>query len=159
MTSSETQAAAADQPGAIVPRPVHGDVIDAYEGMIASVPDAGGDGIEAILAQLARAESPDQLDSPWQAGGLADYRDRPILVTGIRKAPSEHPGPLPYFLIIDGQDPATGELLTITTGAVSVVAQLVKAYTAGWLPVMVIPRMAERATKDGFYPWHLDVHR
>ncbi len=157
MTADPTTEAPAA--GAIVPRLVPDDAIAAYESMIAQVPDAGTEGVEAILAQIAGASSTDDLDQPWRSGGLQDYRDRPILVLGIRKMPSDFPGPLPWFLIVDGQDPATGGDVHLTTGSVSVVAQLVKAYTAGWLPVMVIPRQSERPTRDGNFAWHLDVHR
>lgn len=151
--------ATAPAEGAIVPRAVHGDVIEAYEAMIDQIPDAGQDGLEGILAQLAAVTSPDQIDAPWQAGGLADYVGRPIVVEGARKMPSDYPGPLPWFLILDGYTSDTGEPVHATTGALSVVAQVVKAQVAGWLPMTVIPRLAERPTKDGYYPMHLEVVR
>lgn len=155
-TEAQTDGRADD---AIAPRPVNVDVITAYEHMIDRVPDAGAEGIESILAQVAAVTDPTALDAPWQAGGLAQYAGRSIIVRGIRKLPSDYPGPLPWFLIIDGQDPATGGEVHLTTGSVSVVAQLVKAYVSGWLPIAVIPRLAERPTKDGYYPMHLEVMR
>lgn len=158
-TATSSDQAAAPEPGAIVPRPVRGDVIDAYESMIASVPDAGTEGVESILRQLAAVTDPNALDTPWQAGGLADWVGRTIIVRGIRKMPSDHPGALPWFLIIDGQDPVTGGELHLTSGSVSVVAQLVKAHAAGWFPLAFVPRLADRPTKDGFYPMHLEVAR
>lgn len=145
--------------GAIVPRPVHGDVIEAYEAMIASVPDAGGDGVEAILAQLAGITDPSKLDTPWRSGGLAEYAGRMIIVRGIRKMESDYDGPLPWFLIVDGQDAQTGDEIHLTTGATSVVAQLVKAFQLGAFPLAVIPRIAERPTPGGYYPMHLEVAR
>lgn len=159
---TEATAPAQDAPameGAIVPRPVHGDVIEAYEAMIAQVPDAGGDGVEAILAQLAGITDPSKLDTPWRSGGLAEYAGRMVIVRGIRKMASDFDGPLPWFLIVDGQDVQTGEEIHLTTGATSVVAQLVRAFQLGAFPLAVIPRIAERPTKDGYYPMHLEVAR
>ncbi len=157
--ATATDPGTTEAPGSIVPRAVQGDVIDAYESMISAVPDAGQEGIESILRQLAAVTDPAALDTPWQAGGLADFVGRQIIVRGIRKMPSDYPGPLPWFLIIDGQDVTTGAEIHLTTGAVSVVAQLVKAFAESWLPAVFIPRVSDRPTKDGYYPMHLEVVR
>ena len=158
--STSTQATDdAAREGAIVPRPVRGDVVEAYEAMIEQVPDAGQDGIESILAQLAGITDPNRLDAPWNAGGLAEWAGRMIIVRGIRKMESDYDGPLPWFLILDGQDGQTGQEVHLTTGATSVVAQMVKAHVEGWFPLAVIPRLAKRPTKDGYYPVHLEVAR
>jgi hypothetical protein len=73
---------------------------------------------------------------------------------------SEFAGGLPFFLIVDAADLETGELVTITTGAVSVVAQLAKAHQLGQIPGWrVVPRQAERPSASGYYPQHLEVMR
>ena len=143
----------------VVATPVSERVLAVYEAGILAIPDAGGEGMENILAQLAGAQSPYQLDQPWQAGGLQAWRDRQIVVVGMRKMASDFEGPLPWFLILDCADPATGETFTATTGALSIVAQLVIAHQNGWLPLQVIPRMAKKPTAEGYYPMHLDVVR
>lgn len=145
-------------------------VIDAatlatWESMFAAVPDTTGDGVENILASLAGATSPAELDNPWRSSGLEALHDVPILVTGIRKLPSDYPGGLPYFLVVDGAIRATGEKITITTGAVSVVAQLVRAWAfeqaepGSVFPLAVIPRIAKRPSASGYFPMHLDLAR
>jgi hypothetical protein len=140
-----------------VPRPIRGDVITAYEAMLAEVPDAGNEGIEGILEQIATATSAQELDEPWRAGGLGKYVDVPLVVTGIRKMPSDFGSGLAFFLVVDGAVRATGEKVAVTTGSVSVVAQLVKAWSLNAFPLLVVPRLAKRPTKDGYYPQHLEI--
>lgn len=132
-------------------------VVDAYEAMIESVPEAGGDGFESILEAIAMAQDARELDAPWRSNGLDELANVPLVVTGIRKMPSDYPGGLPWFLVIDGAVRATGERVTVTTGAVSVVAQLVKAHQLGAFPLVVIPRVSARPSRSGYYPVHLEV--
>jgi hypothetical protein len=125
--------------------------------MIADIPEAGGDGYASILAQLATAEHPDDLDAPWRSGGLEEFVNQPLVIRGIRKMPSDFQGGLPWFLVADAAVVATGELVSITTGAVAVVAQLAKAHALGAFPWRVIPRQSERPSARGYYPQHLEV--
>jgi len=133
--------------------------VDAYASMLASVPDAGGDGFESMLIQLAQAQDARELDAPWRSVGLEAYRNTPLVITGIRKMPSEFEGGLPWFLILDAAVLGTGEVVSITTGAVSVVAQLARAWALGAFPLRVIPRQSDRPSKAGYYPQHLEVMR
>lgn len=142
---------------ALAPRPVRGDVISAYESMLSTVPDAGDQGIEGILEQIASATSAQELDDPWRAGGMAKYTDTELVVTGIRKMESDYGSGLAYFLVVDAAERETGERVTFTTGSLSVVAQLVKAWSLDAFPLAVIPRLSKRPTKDGFYPQHLEI--
>lgn len=156
MTAPTDAPAATGKDTAIAPRLVHGDVIAVYESILEDVPDAGGEGIEAILEQLAAAGSVAELNSPWEAGGLKGYVDTPLVVTGIRKMPSDFDGGLSYFLVIDGAVRATGEKIAATSGSISVVAALLRCYNMGAFPVVAIPRYAKRETKDGNRPMHLE---
>lgn len=133
------------------------DVVAAYEAMIADVPEAGGDGFASILTAIAAADHPDDLDAPWRSGGLEEFINQPLIIQGIRKMPSDYQGGLPWFLIADCVVISTGELVSITTGAVAVVAQLAKAHSLGAFPWRVIPRQSERPSKSGYYPQHLEV--
>jgi hypothetical protein len=141
---------------AIAPTPVRGDVIDTYESMIEQVPDAGNSGFEGILEAIALAGSAADLDAPWNANGLGKYAGVPLVVTGIRKMQSDFEGPLPWFLIVDGAVLSTGEKIAATTGALGVVAQLVRAHALGAFPWACIPRYSKRATAEGYYPMHLE---
>ncbi len=145
------------EPTAVVIRP---EIAAMYEAMVEDIPEAGGDGVEGILVQLAQATSVDALDAPWRADGLSAYLGRPLRIESLRRMPSEYGSGLPFFLIVNAADLETGELVTLTTGAVSVVAQLAKANQLGQVPGWrVIPRQAERPSASGFYPQHLETMR
>lgn len=154
-TETETPIGPPDGP----PMAIAPAVVEIYSSWLAAVPDAGGDGMDGILAALAMATDPADLDAPWRSAGLELVVNVPLRITGIRKLPSDYPGGLPYFLVIDGAVTETGETISITTGSVSVVAQLVKAHALGAFPLNVIPRKAERASKAGYYPMHLEIGR
>lgn len=136
-----------------------GEIVSSYESMLASVPDAGEGSFERILQQIASATDKAALDAPWRSSGLEEYANVELAILSIAKMPSDFPGGLPWFLVIDAMIPATGEALTITTGAVSVVAQLVKAWALGAFPLRVVPIVAERASRSGYHPVHLQLVR
>lgn len=152
---SESRAQGSEAP--LVIRP---EVVEAFAAMVADVPEAGADGYESILLQIAKAEDVTDLDAPWRADGLKAFIGHPLEVRGLRRMASEYAGGLPFFLIVDAADLETGELVTVTTGAVSVVAQLAKAWQLGSIPGWrVIPREADRPSSSGYYPQHLEAMR
>ena len=61
------------------------------------------------------------------------------------------------FLVVDAADAKTGEALTFTTSAVSVVLQLARAWSLGLFPLIADVVVAERPTARGFYPYHLRI--
>lgn len=136
---------------------IGGDVIAYYEQILEDVPEAGGDGVENILEQIAQAADEAGVDAPWRAGGMGQYVDRPLVVTGIRKMESDYGSGLSYFLVVDGADRMTGEKVTFTTGSLSTVAQLLKLHQLGSFPAVVVPKVSKRPTKEGFFPQHLEV--
>lgn len=141
------------------PVPLARGVVETYESMIATVPEAGGDGFDSILAAIALATDARDLDAPWRSEGLTAFANVPLVLTGIRRMPSDYPGGLPWFLIVDGAIEETGETIAITTGAVSVVAQLVKAWALDAFPLRVVPRVATRPSRNGYFPQHLEMAR
>jgi hypothetical protein len=143
--------------GDALPAPLSTGVVASYESMLASVPDAGEGGYERILELIAEAQDPAELDAAWRSGDLVELAGVPLTVRGITKAPSDFVGGLPWFLILDAVNEVTGEKLNVTTGAVSVVAQLVRAHAIGAFPLRVRPVVAERPTARGYYPQHLEV--
>lgn len=139
---------------------VRPDVVEAYMALAVGIPEAGGDGAEGILLQILQTEDAADLDAPWRADGLSAYLGHPLRIDGLRRMPSEYGGGLPFFLIVDAADLTTGERVTVTTGAVSVVAQLARAFSLGQVPGWrVVPRQSERPSSSGYYPQHLEVMR
>jgi hypothetical protein len=138
-------------------QPIRAEIVAAYESMLANVPDAGDSGFERILEAIAAAGDVSQLDAPWRSEGLLELAGIPLTVRGITKIPSDYPGGLPWFLVVDAVNEVTGKPLTVTTGAIGPVAQLVKGWALGAFPLKVTPRVAERPSKSGYFPMHLEV--
>lgn len=151
--------AADDQPASqgVVIRP---ETVEAFAAMAADIPEAGGDGFDALLAQIINAQDVNDLDAPWRSDGLTAYLGKRLRIDGLRRMASEFGGGLPFFLIVEAGDLETGERVTVTTGAVSVVAQLVRAWSLGAIPGWrVIPRQADRPSSSGYFPQHLEPMR
>jgi hypothetical protein len=157
-TKPEAAAAANATASAVVPA-FSADLERQYSSMLATVPDATGGGLDNILEQIATATAADELDDPWESGSLRKLVDTPLVFTEIAKSPSDYTGGLAYFLIVRGAVRATGETFVATTGSVSIVAQLVKAWSLGAFPLAAIPRQAKRPTPDGYFPMHLEIIR
>jgi hypothetical protein len=126
--------------------------------MIDMIPDAGGDGEVNILEAIMRAETIEEIDAAWEARSLEDYVGQKLTITGLRKGKSDFADGLGLYLLIDALDEA-GKKLVLTTGSVSCVGQLIKANALGAFPRTFIPRKAERASANGFFPMHLELAR
>lgn len=157
MTTEQAAGKGGSSSSAMVPGSDQSAAVATFERWLADVPDAGGSGIDGILEQIAAAETADELDAAWRANGLGRYVDTPIVVTGIRKMPSEFTTGLSFFLIVDGAVRATGEKIAATTGSTAVVGQLIRAHAVGLFPLNVIPRLSKRPTEDGYFPMHLEI--
>src|SRR5487761_769307 len=95
-------------------------MVQRWQELAAAIPDAeGGDGDGALL-------------------------NVPVRIVGVRKAPSDYAHGPGFYLILDLVDLETGEKMAATTGAVGVMAQIVKAAAAGWIPLSVVLREAQR---------------
>ena len=159
-----TRPSTAAPEGAVVPagepgEPIPAQIVAAFEAMIADIPEAGGDAFASILGSIATAQDVLDLDAPWRSAGLEDLVNVPMVVLAVRKMPSDYQGGLPWFLVVDAATAEDGERITFTTGAVSVVAQLAKAWAMGALPLACTLRQSERPSRSGYYPQHLDIAR
>lgn len=112
----------------------------------------------AILATLAAASDPAALDAPWSTTGTDELLGRVIVVTDLKRMPSDYTQGLGFFLVATGHDPESGEAITFTSGSVGVAGQLVKAHHEGWLPLKCELVRSVRPTKNGYYPEHLRVY-
>lgn len=124
---------------------------------LAAVPDAEDDGGAGMFMALLGATHWKDLDAPWSAQGLAQYVGQQIVIDALHKMPSdleEGPG---WYLVAHGADTRTGDEVVFTTSSVATMIQLIIAHTQGWLPLTVIPRVAEKPTRRGYYPQHLEI--
>ena len=124
------------------------------------IPDGSEDtdGTERILRQILGATDATQLDSAWSSDTEAIV-GKEQSVTGLKRLPSDFKDGLGVFLVVESVITETGEMVTWTTSAVSVVGQLVKAYAAEWLPLPCVLRRSDRPTANGYYPQHLEILR
>ena len=133
--------------------------IQQYESLLAAIPDAGGSGYEGILAAIASAQSPADLDAPWRSTDTNDLVGLPLSILAVSKSPSDFGGGLAFFLVVQAVDVRTGEPVTFTTGAVGIVAQLAKAYAMGALPLHATIREAASRREGRNPPQYLSIDK
>lgn len=115
--------------------------------------------VESILAQILGSENLDDLDAPWNTTKVEELTGHPLVVHSLKRMTSDFTDGLGVYLVVQAAVKNTGEEVTFTTGSVSIVAQLVKAYVSGWMPLECKLVRAERPTADGYYPQHLELLR
>lgn len=136
-------------------------VMLAFREAAASIPSASdsGDVWGSITESILNATSIEELDAPWRTEGLRDLVNVPIRIESLRRRESDYTQGLDQYLIITATNLDTGEKVTVTTGSVSIVLQLVQAFRLKALPLEVIPRESEKPTESGYRPMHLEIVR
>lgn len=132
---------------------------EAFIALLESIPEAPPDAAARIVMAVLGSESIEDIDKPWDAEGMRDFENTMLRVHDLHKMPSAYAGGLGVYLVCQCSQPEVGDMFVLTTGSVSIVAQLVRAYTLQALPLDVIPRKSERATKRGYWPMHLELVR
>lgn len=141
------------------PMVLPGQVLAAFDDALMAVPESGEGGMASILLAIAQATDPLDVDAPWRTSDLTSLVNIPLRISGVRRAPSDFDGGLGWFLIVDAANIATGELVTITAGAVAVVGQLVKLHALDAFPVDVVPRESPSKTPGRSPSQHLEIVR
>lgn len=135
-------------------------LVERFTTWFAQVPEADSDeAVLRIVEQIFQAETPEELDNPWRGEGMRKYLGRLIRVRSIRRLPSDYATGPGWYLGCEIVMEATGEVEFTTTGSISIMAQLVTAHLKGMLPIDVVPRQAERKSRNGYFPMHLEVAR
>lgn len=109
-----------------------------------------------IITQIFRADTVDDVLASIDATGLTALLDKPIKVLDIDFQRSDYEVGSPYYLVMKCINIATGENMMVTCGAKRIIAQAVKLKVMGALPVDIIARKSQRATKNGFFPLRLE---
>lgn len=110
-------------------------LVQQFINMVTLIPDAEEGDAAGLLSAVLGGTTMSDLDAPWNGGRGAPIG--PLLcITGIAKAPSDYPGGLPFYLIIDHQTASMPEPKQYATGATMVVAQLVKAHELDEFPLV-----------------------
>lgn len=128
-----------------------------FNKMIAIVPDAEEGGVVNILEQIFSAEDAAGLESPWSDQDRGLPLGIVVQVTAMTKRASDFRDGLGFYLELDCIILHSGEVAQYVTGSVSVVAQLVKAYSLDLFPLTIKLVEAEKASKAGYKPQHLEI--
>jgi len=147
----------ADQQSAEVALINDRELVEQFAEMAAMIPADSGSGTEDILRQVLAAKTWDQLDAPWETSNIDDILGKTLHVTKVTRRPSTYSGGLGQFLVIHLRDAKTGEEYVKTTGSISVVGQIARAYALGVTALTVQWLRSNQPSANGYYPQHLKV--
>ena len=166
MTDKDSQAVSGEvvngETGMVAMNP---DTLATIDALASLIPEGGEDAVQRMAEQILSTASANDLDAPWRSLGLRKLNGVPILVTDLKRMPSDFDQGLGFYLIATVAIKASGEILSVSTGSAFVVLQLLRAWglerqTPGTVfPWGVIPRVSDKPTANGFYPMHLEVIR
>jgi hypothetical protein len=147
-----------DQAGTDIAPVVSTRTLQLFAEMAAGIPEADdSEAYESIVLQLLAADTVDQLNAPWDTDAVEKLAGHQILIQDLTRRPSDYAGGLGMYLVAKGVDQSTGEPAVITTGAVSVVAQLARAYFVGGLPIIARWVIGDPSPRTGRRPQHLEI--
>lgn len=132
-------------------------VVERFAKMAMLIPSEDGSGIERIIDAILSAESWETLDDPWDTTNVKTLEGKLLRINSLMRRPSSFKGGLGVFLVVHAINMDKGDKMVITTGSVNVVAQLVRAYALGVLPIFARWVVADRPTENGYYPHHLEI--
>jgi hypothetical protein len=138
--------------------PLSPELVAQFAAMAMMIESETTDAVESIVAQILAAPGWDTLDAPWETTSAEQLRGRIFTIDRLTRRPSQFRDGLGLFLVVHSTDARTGETFVWTSSATGVVAQLVRAYAAEWLPLFASLVIAERPTESGYYPHHLKFH-
>lgn len=132
-------------------------LLERFAEMAVLIPGDLGGGVEDILSKILSAKSWDELDEPWETSDIDDIEGKTMRITKVTRRPSTFRGGLGVFLVVHLLDPKSGKEYVKTTGSISVVGQIARAYALGVESMTVQWLRAERPSESGYYPQHLKV--
>lgn len=147
-----------DTPGTDVATIISDDTLAVFRQMAVVIPaTAGEDAYNDILAQIFAATDETELNAPWDTHKAEQLEGHRLRFDSIKRSESDFAGGLGMYLVCKGLDLTSGDKFTLTIGSVSVVAQMAKIYVMEGFPVEARIVVAERPTKAGNRPIHLNV--
>jgi len=123
------------------------------------IPEGGDDAMEQMINAILNIERIEDIDAPWNSNGFGEYADWALHLRGAKRLASDYKDSCGWFVVVDAIVKATGEAIALSTSSTAVMSQLIVIQARNWFPCDMIPRYAERPTKSGYYPMHLDLYR
>lgn len=133
------------------------DVLRRFADMARVLPIAEEDASMSIVSQILNASTVEELDAPWKDTDGEALIGVTFEAQTVTVHTSDFTEGLGVFLRVEGVRLDNREAISFSTGSVSTVAQLVRAYTLNAYPFVAQIVKAERATKRGYFPLHLKI--
>lgn len=130
---------------------------DMFAQMVVAVPESDGSGTERILLAILGAKSWEELDDPWDSTKSDELVGVELAIHSITRHVSTYTDGLGVFLVAHCKRLDDNTETVFSTGSVSVVGQLVRAFMLGAFPLYAILRKSDKPTSKGYYPMHLEV--
>lgn len=124
--------------------------------LLMGIPEGTGSG-EDMLKRLLEATTVEELDlsgSLPSAQTLAPFYCR---VASLTRHESTMGGAVPWYLVAEGSDPKTGEVVRFQTSAGVPFIVLTKLHGMGLLPANVKITKAEKETRNGYRPLNVEI--
>lgn len=152
MTSTQTT------PGTDIAPAVSQQTLALFAQMAVTIPEASDEGAyEDIVTRLLQADDLDALNAPWDTNNGEDLAGYRLKIETIKRRQSDYAGGLGLYLVCEGVNMGTGEHFVWTTGSVSIVAQLARAWHLGGFPVIAELVVGDPSPSTGRRPQHLKV--
>jgi hypothetical protein len=145
-----------DEPGTDVAE-LPDSTLRLFADMAVTIPEEDEDASARILEQVLLAQSWEDLSNPWQSSDMKALKGKTLRLDAPKRLPSTFEGGLGIFLVVPYTDTDTGDKGVLTTSSWSVVGQLVRAWTLKSFPLIAEVVVADRPTKRGYYPHHLNI--
>lgn len=157
MASGKSQAVAQREAAANTEMVISAETREMFASMVVAIPEADGSGTERILLSILNAKSWDELDDPWDTTKSDALVGVEMVIHTISRHASAYADGLGVFLVAHGKRLDDNTETVFSTGSVSVVAQLVRAFMLGAFPLYCILRQSDKPTSKGYYPHHLEI--
>lgn len=148
----------ANQPGTDIAPVVSQATLALFAQMAVNIPEATDEGAyESIVLQLLSADDVDGLNAPWDTNNGEDLAGYRLKIESLTRRQSDYAGGLGLYLVCQGINMGTGEPFTWTTGSVSIVAQLARAWHLGAFPLTCELVIGDPSPTTGRRPQHLKI--
>jgi hypothetical protein len=107
---------------------------------------------ERQLAAILAADNADEVLNANVITKAEDILGHRLTVEGVRAAESDYADGPDFYLIFDCFDNSTGKPVTVECGAAEVVVKVARLAQLGLLPVDLVIRRKDKATRNGFFP-------
>lgn len=134
-------------------------LIERFAGMVFLFDPVESDGGASLVEQLLNTRDVSQLDAPWQQKDEDEILNRWLEIRGAHWEYSDYSEGTGVYLQIDAVDIEKSQRVRVSSGSVSVIAQLAAVQSLGAFPITAMIVRAQKKTKQGFYPKHLEVRK